>query len=307
MRVYNAEPWGYSERARKRWEEKGYVYQEGSWDELDQLASFPDVAVLIVRLKRKVTAAVLEKFPDLNYLISATTGHDHLDVDALITRGIQLVSLRGQTAFLETIPSTAEHMWALLMALMRNISPADQHVQSGKWQRDHFRGYQLKDKTLGIIGYGRTGRKVAQYAQAFGMQVCAYDPYVSEWDTGIETVSDLTEMLRRSDVVSLHVHLNEETHHLLNATNLQALKKGTYVINTSRGNVWDEKALIPLLGQGVIAGIATDVLSTELDDITQSPLWKAQQDGGNILITPHIGGATWDAMWTCEEFVTTLC
>lgn len=303
MMVYNAEPYGYSEKAKALWIEKGFDYRAGSWKEIDQTKTFQDVEVLIVRLQRKVTEQTLDKFPNLVKLVSATTGWDHIDISSLKARNIELVSLRGQDEFLKTIPSTAEHTWALLMALIRNIPKANEDVKSGNWNRDAFRGFELKGKTLGIIGYGRTGQRVASYADAFEMKVVFYDPYMSNTPKNHHRVNSLEELIQQSDVVSIHVHLSSETENLLSAEMINKLRHGAFLINTSRGKVWDEKAIVDRLEQGHIAGVAADVLQTELEDITNSSLWQAQHENQNIIVTPHIGGATWDAMWACEDHI----
>lgn len=303
MIVYNAEPYGYSEKAVSLWEEKGCTYRAGSWEEIEKTDSFPVEEILIVRLRRNVDKAILSKFPKLKKLISATTGLDHIDKKAVEERGIEIVSLRGKDAFLRTIPSTAEHTWALLMALIRNVPAANEDVKSGTWNRDAFRGYQLKDKVLGIIGYGRTGQRVARYADAFDMKVKFFDPYVQEENNGHQKVLTLEKLLSASDILTLHVHLNDETRHLINAKNIQHIKKGAWLINTSRGAVWEEATIAGAIQNNHLSGIATDVLTTELSHIKKSPLWQTQKHHSNVIITSHIGGATWDAMWVCEEFL----
>lgn len=157
---------------------------------------------------------------------------------------------------------------------------------------------------LGIIGMGRTGKKVADYAHAFNMQVQYFDPYVVE-QTLFYKCNSLSELLNSSDITSLHVHLTAETHHLIGIHNIDHVKQDSLIINTSRGKVLDEEAIVQAL-QKKIRGIAADVLSTELEDIHKSPLWQAQQKNQNIIITPHIGGASCDAMWACEEFIVEL-
>ena len=178
-KVYNVEPLGYSKKAVKVWQDLGYVYIEGSWDQVDKSKVLPDIAVLIVRLQRTVNKEVLDKFTSLDTLVSATTGHDHIDIEYLKLKGIKLLSLRGQHEFLNTVPSTAEHTWALLLSLVRKIPASSTHVKNGNWNRDMFRGVQLKGKTLGIVGFGRTGKRVAIYAKAFDMNIKYFDPYVS--------------------------------------------------------------------------------------------------------------------------------
>ena len=300
--VYNIESLGYSQKAIELWEEAGIQYKDGSWDEFEKEGSFPNVQVLIVRLKRKIDSKVLDKFPDLKIVVSATTGHDHLDLDEFDTRGVQLISLRKHKEFLKTIPSTAEHTWALLMSVIRNIPAAHSHVVAGGWDRDLFRGYQLKNKTLGIVGYGRTGQKIASYAKAFEMNIEFYDPHV-EGDDIASKVDSLEEVMRNADILSYHVHLSDDTKHMLNHDNVSLLKKGVILLNTSRGLIWDEKCVVASFEENRINGIAVDVLASELEDSKESPLLQAAKKNNNIIITPHIAGATWDAMWDCEEFI----
>jgi D-3-phosphoglycerate dehydrogenase / 2-oxoglutarate reductase len=300
--VLNAEPIHYSEAAIETWKQRGFHYQSSSWDEINLSKVFPQVEILIVRLAQKVDSEVLNKFPHLKKVVTATTGIDHIDTDELRTRNIELVCLRNQNEFLKTIPSTAEHTWGLLMALIRNIPAANEHVRKGNWNRDLFKGYQLKNKTIGILGMGRTGSKVAYYASAFDMNVIFFDPHVikSQWGT---KVNELKQILSKSDIISVHVHLSEDTKQLLNAENLCYIKPKAFIINTSRGKLVDEDVLASLLRNNIISGIASDVLCNEFDDIRCNSLWKLQNEGYNVILTPHIGGATWDAMWSCEEYI----
>lgn len=298
--VYNAEPFEYSTKAIETWRTKGFVYKAGSWKEIAKESVFPKVSILIVRLGGLVNTEVLRKFPDLIYLISATTGHDHLDTQTIEKRGIKLVTLRGHDDFLRTIPSTAEHTWALLLALSKKITQAYDHVCRGNWNRDLFRGYQLHNKHIGLIGLGRIGSVVARYAHCFGMKVQYYDPVVN--DTCYNKMSNLEELVYSSDIVSVHVHLTPETEGLISTSLLQNFKPGALLINTSRGAILDEKAVVEALNLKSLGGVAVDVLATELSDIQESPLWLARNKFP-ILITPHIGGASYDAMWSCEEYI----
>lgn len=303
--VLNSEPLDYSDSAIRQWQNAGFEYRPSSWSEIDQTDAIPNVKILIVRLARIVDKSVLDKFPDLIRLVSATTGQDHIVRSELVKRGIQLVSLRGETEFLRSIPSTAEHTWALLMSLLRNVPTANEHVKQGKWERDRFKGNQLRNKTLGVIGLGRTGTKVAEYARSFGMHVVYYDPFINYSDYGSKCTI-LEDLLRESDIITIHVHVSDLTSPVINLGNVNSIKKGAYLINTSRGGVWDEDSVAQGLDQGNIAGVATDVLSTELLDITRSALWSAQKRGKNVIITPHIGGATYEAMHSCELHIANL-
>jgi len=305
IKVLNAEPLNYSRKAVLLWKEKGLEYIESSWKEIESKLLFEDVLILIIRLNKYVDKTILDKFPNLNFLISATTGHDHIDLKYLQEKNIKLVSLREHNDFLKTIPSTAEHTWALLLALIRKIPQANEHVLNGGWNRDLFKGYQLKGKTLGIIGLGRTGLKVAKYAKVFDMNVSYHDPFVIN-DNYLKC-NKLQDLLETSDILSIHIHLTDETRNYINETNIDFIKKGALLINTSRGVVLNEDVLVRALKNKLLFGIAVDVLSTELDNVENSPLWKAQHQGENIIITPHIGGATYDAMWACEEFIVGKC
>lgn len=302
MKIYNAEPLGYSKKAITMWEQKGFNYHSGSWNEINKTQLFPNVKILIVRLSQNINPKTLNKFPELKIVISATTGLDHIDKKEINRRNINLVSLRGHNDFLKTIPSTAEHTWGLLLALIRNIPSANEHVKLGNWNRDLFKGFQLKNKTIGIIGMGRTGSRIARYADTFEMNIKYYDPFVMDSRFGVK-VNCLDDILKQSDIISIHVHLSKETKHLLNAENLKNLKQNAYVINTSRGQLVDESALCNLLINKKISGVASDVLYNEFKEIHHNSLWKLQNKGYNIIITPHIGGATMDAMWACEEYL----
>ncbi len=300
MVILNLEPFGYSPKAKILFYDQGWDYLESTWVDLDPKDT-RNVEVLIIRLTKKIGLQELEFFPHLKYLVTATTGLDHVDLSCLNERNIKLYSLRGEDQFLKTIPSTAEHTWALLSSLVRNIPRSFEDVRRGNWNRDKFRGHQLTGKNIGIIGLGRVGVKVAEYAHAFNMQVGYYDPRVS--NSSYKRFNQLEDLLACSDIITIHIHLGPQTTNLLNEQNIEHLKDGSYIINTSRGGIIDENALVESLKQGNIAGIGVDVLHDELNGIEQSPLWKAAQAGENVIITPHIGGATWEAMHACEEFL----
>ena len=219
--------------------------------------------------------------------------------------GIELISLYGHSSFLKSIPSTSEFTWALICALMRGIPSACVDVMQGNWNRDNFRGYQLLNKKIGIVGMGRVGKNVAKYAHVFGMQVGYYDPFVT--NSLYYRYTSLDDLLLNCDIITIHVHLTESTYHLLNKVNLLNVKEGCFLVNTSRGKVWDEDALTQVFNTGRIKGIATDVLTDEFSSIQVNPLWKLQKKNtNNVIITPHIGGATYDAMWLCEEYLASI-
>jgi|APTNR8051073442_1049403.scaffolds.fasta_scaffold03685_7 D-3-phosphoglycerate dehydrogenase len=300
MTILNFETDGFSPHARKQWASIGN-YTEIPVTEFRKLPTLDDVEVIIIRLKNYIGREIIDCLPNLKYIVTATTGLDHIDVECAKEREIFIVSLRGETEFLNTISSTSEHAWALLLSLVRYIPQSVTSVRNGLWERDRFRGIQLKRKVIGIIGLGRTGKMVAEYARSFGMDVTYFDPFVT--NVHYYRHSTLEELLGACDVITLHVHLQNETENLLNADRIELMKSGSYFINTSRGKLVDECALVKQMEIGRIRGVATDVLSSELTDIKESPLYQAMTRGLNVIITPHLGGATWDAMHLCEEFI----
>lgn len=300
--VINFEPDNFSPAAKTLLHSKTQ-YTELSWDNYLQSPSASQASVIIVRFKKYLDASILQSLPNLAIIVSATTGTDHIDVNYCNANGIKILCLKPYQDFLKTIPSTAEHCFALMLSLLRNIPAAVASVKGGNWQRQLFWGYQLKNKKLGIAGMGRTGTLMAGYAAAFNMQVHYYDPNVTVDNNSYTKVSSLAELVTACEIISLHVHLADHTHHLINNSLSGCFTNTKYLLNTSRGKIVDEQFVYGLLKDGRLAGIATDVLETELEDITQSPLYQAMQQGYNVVITPHIGGATYDALHACEEFI----
>ena len=303
MRILNLEPYLYSKTAIEKWKQSGFTYEESDWNSVDEFPFLNKIDIIIVRLKQYVSETQLSKFSNLKYIISAATGFNHLDFEVIRSKNIKVYSLKGHLDFLNQIPSTSEMTWALIMSLTRKIPIANQHVLKGGWNRDKFLGTQLKGKKLGIVGFGRVGKHIAKYATAFDMEMSFYDPYEKNHDSLFKH-DTLESLLISSDIISFHVPLNNETYHLLNKKNISYLKNNCILINTSRGNIWDEKALCRAISQNRIGGIGTDVLSDEFNDIKKNHLWRLfQRKNRNIIITPHIGGATIDAMRACEDYI----
>lgn len=272
-------------------------------EELAEKAARHDI--LVVRLGLRVDAAVLRTASRLRVIASPTTGLDHIDLAEAERCGVTVLSLKGERQFLETVTATAEHTFALLLSLVRRIPSAFEAVKQGEWRRDRFRGRELSGQTLGIIGYGRLGRMVARYGLAFGMRVLIYDPYFDPQATplwpGAECCSTLGEVLEQSEVVSLHVPLNAETTGMIAAGELARMKPGAVLINTARGAVVDETALLEALTSGHLAGAAVDVLCNE-PHIRPDLLDYARQHD-NLIITPHIGGATQESVEKADLFL----
>ncbi|MDD5598292.1 MAG: NAD(P)-dependent oxidoreductase [Victivallaceae bacterium] len=263
--------------------------------------NLPRCNAYFASLKVKVSAALIEKCPELKVIATPSTGTDHLPVSQLLQKGIKLINLRQHPEFLKKIPSTAELTWGLLLALLRRIPWAFDSVRKGKWDRDRFIGQQLCGKTIGIIGYGRLGRIVADYALAFNLKVIVFDREpIFDIKPGIKKVS-LNQLLESSDIISLHIHLDEPNIGFLGAAEMDKMKESAVILNTSRGAVIDEKELLERLEKGRIAGAAVDVIDGEWGCTGRHPMVEFARRHDNLLITPHIGGASYEAQQTAVE------
>ena len=250
--------------------------------------------VLDAYLGVRFAADRLSRAVNLKLFVTATTGADHVDATVLAKRGIPLLTLRGQRHVLQNLTPAAEHSWLLLMACARRLRAAIQDVVAGEWDRNKYPGIMLRGKILGIIGCGRIGQWMSRYATAFGMRCLGCDPFVDPWPENIEKC-DLGSLLARADFISLHVPLEEGTHQLLKAKEFQMIRPGTILVNTSRGAVIDESALLTALLEGRIAAAGLDVLAAE-PDVADDPLIEYAKTHDNLLITPHIGGFSPDAV-----------
>jgi len=302
IRILNIEPRGYASEARKVLCALGEVVEtELSRQEL--IATLPAYDVLIVRLAHSIDGEVIKAGRSLRAIVSATTGLDHIDVDSAVSAGISVLSLKGEVEFLRTISATAEHTWSLLLALLRRIPEASRAAVTGEWNRDAFRGTELEGKRLGILGLGRIGTKIARYGVAFGMRVFAFDPTPLEVMENVKMTHSMEELLGLSDVFSIHVPLMPDTDRLVGARELAMLPHGSFLVNTSRGQVLDEEALLGSLNSGHLAGAALDVLCEERRLILDNPIFEYARARQNLIITPHIGGATAESMAKTELFM----
>lgn len=305
IRVLNLEPESFNPEALSILESFADVESVNlTREELKEVIAKYDA--LIVRLGYKIDEEIISKAQNLKAIVTATTGLNHINVQACDNRGIAVLSLKEETDFLKTITATAEHTMGLLLALLRHIPSSYADVQNKNWNRNLFKGVELSGKTIGIIGYGRLGKMVAHYSAAFNMNVLAHDKITIAASDGIRMVS-LDEILRTSDIISLHVSYSQDAHNLLDGEAFNVMKKNAIIINTSRGEMIDEEALLKALKEGKIAGAALDVLSGEYADrvdwARHDPLIAYASQHSNLIITPHIGGATYDSMYKTELFM----
>jgi D-3-phosphoglycerate dehydrogenase len=245
-------------------------------------------AALIVRSQTKVTADVLERAENLRVVGRAGIGLDNVDLETATRRGITVVN-----APQSNIISAAEHTIALLLSQARNIPQAHASVRAGRWDRDRFQGVELHGKTLGIVGLGRVGTMVAQRAQAFGMRVVAFDPYVSKErakSVGVELMPNLEAVLVQADFITIHLPRTNETEGLIGGREIGLMKDGARIVNTARGGIVDERALVNALRDGKLGGAALDVFAEE-------PVPKANPllVYESVVATPHLGAATTEA------------
>ena len=267
--------------------------------------------ILVVRLALNVTKKVIDSAPNLKVIATSTTGLNHIDTDYAKKKGIKVISLRGRTGFLKNIPSTAEETMALILALARRLPWAFDYVKKGGWDSTVWSGHQLMGKTLGLLGFGRLGKIVARYARVFGMKIIACDPYVSKKimeQGGVKKV-DMTTLFKTPDILSLHVLLTSETHNLVRAKHLKMMKPTAYLINTARAELIEKGALYKALKNKWISGAAVDVLWNELPDgshLKADSLWRYAKTHQNLIILPHIGGATIEAMHATQDFIAEL-
>src|SRR3989338_112759 len=302
MKILITEARDFSQTAIENLERAGCEVVARQYDYEELKNNIHDFEGIIVRLGIKVDKLLINSAPRLKFIATPTTGIDHIDLLAAKERRIKIISLQGESMFLKTITPTAELSISLMLNLMRHILPASQAVLAGKWERDRWIGRSMRGKTVGIIGMGRLGKMTAKLTKNFGCQIVYYDPYVKR--TKYTKAETLAELAKTADIVSIHVPLNGETAGLIGAEYFRQAKMGQLMVNTSRGAVVREQDLIKALEAGRIGGAGLDVITDEMNgEISKCPIVKYANKHRNVIITPHIGGATGEGMRKGEEFI----
>jgi D-3-phosphoglycerate dehydrogenase / 2-oxoglutarate reductase len=303
-KILVAESSGFSSEAAALLREQGELVL-ADVDRTGLLSAVKEADVLWVRLRHQIDAEVLAAASRLKIIVTPTTGLNHIDLKEAQRRDIKVLSLQGETEFLKDIRATAEHTVGLMLALLRRVPAAVDDVKKGNWDRDRFKGRELFGKTIGIVGHGRLGRIVGKYLRAFDARILVSDPHVDQEtvDSGLSVVG-LDDLLHESDIVSLHVSLSDRTQSFFGKEQFSRMKAGAWFINSARGELIDETALLDVLRNGHLAGAAVDVLCDEqFNNMQNHPLVSYAQAHDNLLITPHIGGCTVESMEKTEVFM----
>jgi D-3-phosphoglycerate dehydrogenase len=258
-------------------------------------AAVPNYNVVIVRGRTKVTREVIQAGKQLKVVGRAGTGLDNIDVEAAQKSGVKVLNTPEAPA-----EAVAELTMGLILCLARNIPFADKSMKERRWAKKRLMGWELRGKTLGTIGLGNIGEKVARLAKAFGMKILITKrtPPAPALLKELEAeFIPLQELLRRSDVVTIHVPYTPQTHHMIGEKEIEAMKDGAFLINTSRGAIVDEKALVRALKSGKLRGAALDVYEVEPPND-----WTLMQLP-NVVCTPHIGAQTLEAQKAASDLI----
>ncbi len=238
---------------------------------------------------------LIDAAKNLKVICTASTGTNHIDKDYAIQKGLPILSLTEERDVINRISSTAEHAFALTMVGLRHVVRSHNNALEGEWDYTNYIGRQMNCLTIGIIGYGRLGSMYADYCKSFGSRVIVYDPYKEIDNLDINQVNNIDDLLVESDVISIHVHVTEETQNMINNNFFNKMKNDVLIINTARGDIVNETDLVNFLKKNPQARMATDVLADEVRSRLESPLLRYAKDNNQVTITQHIGGMSREA------------
>jgi len=247
---------------------------------------------LVVRSKFNLDRQHIDAGKNLRFICRAGAGMDNIDEGYALSKGIELINAPEGNA-----DAVGEHAIGMLLSLMNNLNQADAQVRGGVWDREGNRGYELKGKTVGIIGYGFMGKSFARKLAGFGVNVIAYDKYKTGFSDAYAREVSMEEIVKHSDVLSLHIPLTPETSGMVNDEYLFHFKKPLFLINTSRGKAVRTQAVLDAIAQGKILGAGLDVLEIEKFPALAEQAWFDElRRSGKVILTPHIAG------WTFESY-----
>lgn len=271
----------------------GYVVSDEPLYTREQtLAAINEYEGLAIRTKFRVDRELLDAAPNLKWIARAGAGMDNIDEAYALAKGIQCINAPEGNA-----DAVGEHAVGMLLSLLNKFRQADQQVRNQIWDREGNRGWELKGRTVGIIGYGHMGQAFAQKLQGFGVQVIAYDKYKTGFTDAFAREASMEEIVKHSDVLSVHVPLTRETKHLINQEYFYHFRKPIVLLNTSRGEVLDTFALLQALQEGKVLAAGLDVLETEKFPAMAAQGWYSELIAqANVLLSPHVAG------WTQESY-----
>jgi D-3-phosphoglycerate dehydrogenase / 2-oxoglutarate reductase len=276
--------------------------------ELVKWVTVNDYHIVFGRLGLALSSSFFRANSSIKIVATPTTGLDHIDLKAAENAGVRVLSLRGELELLRQITSTAEHAWALLLACNRRIPSLVHQTRAGSWARGSLELHQISRHTIGIIGFGRLGRMVADYARAFRMHVIACDPYVSKDQIPFDVEhASLGDLLSKSDHTVLTAAYSAGDPEILGREQVLSMKFGSTFINVSRGELVNEAALVEALDLGIIRAVGIDVLSGDsrwaCGEQVESPLIEKSRKTDRVLVTPHVGGYALEAVKETRLFM----
>ena len=305
MKILINEPDNYSEKAIRIYSKLGKILFPNDLDKINK----DGIEIIVIKLKYAIDKSFLKKFKNLKYIVSSTTGITHIDTRYCKNKNIKLVKLDSSDPKLKFITSTAEFTFCLILMSIRNAHKAFYDFKNNNLQnRESYCGRSTTGLVLGVIGYGRVGKKVTEIAKKFNMKVIVYekDKKIIKLSrvSKINFVRELKDIFLKADIVSIHASYNDSSNKnlidkslLINSTNCP------YIINTSRGELINEKDIIWALKKNFIKGIALDVIQDEYSSNPKIYDYIKNSQNSNIIITPHLGGCTIEAMQLTEEIV----
>jgi D-3-phosphoglycerate dehydrogenase / 2-oxoglutarate reductase len=258
----------------------------------ETLKIISDYTGIAIRTKFRIDKEVLNAGSSLRFVARAGAGMDNIDVDYATEKGIQCINApEGNST------AVAEHALGMLLSLMNNLRKADMEIRNGIWDREGNRGYELKGKTVAIIGYGFMGQSFAKRLKSFEVNVIAYDKYKSGFSDDYANEVSMEQVVKYADVLSLHVPLKRETHQLVDDEYLLHFKKPIFFLNTARGEIVNTRSILNALKDGRILGAGLDVLEVEkFPNLSQQPWYNDLISNGKVLLSPHVAG------WTVESY-----
>lgn len=263
----------------------------------ETLAAIKDYDGIAVRTKFRIDKELFDAAPQLTFVARAGAGLDNIDIDIAKAKGIALLAANEGN-----MDAVGEHAVGLLLSLMNNFRKADLEIRKGIWDREGNRGYELKGNTVGIIGYGFMGQSFARKLAGFGVNVIAYDKYKTGFSDEFAKEVSMEEIVKHSDVLSLHIPLTRETKQMVNDEYFFHFKKPIFFINTARGEIVNTKAVLNNIANGKILGAGLDVLETEkFPTLAEQQWYDALKTNEKVILTPHVAGWTFDSYRKISE------